>query len=385
MSNFHTAARASKSRATRMLRVDLLCLRTDEPEVEARLAKVAGAASPMIKIMVAARTTMNQQQDHLPGGATKGSRRERVGISIGANDAAALVAMIGEAEAAGVEQIWMTQNPVSPDTLTVFAAAMARTSRVRLGTSIVPTYPRHPLALAQQAATVAALGPGRLRLGVGPSHRPSIEGVYGLPMEAPLAHLKEYVSVLRAALWDGSVDHQGRFFTAKATPRNPPRIPLLISALGEGAFRLAGEVADGAISWNCPPAYLRDVALPAVQEGAHAAQRPTPPLVAHVWVALSADTGAVRAAAKQRLSGYARLPFYANMFAAAGYPVQTDGSVSDGLVDNLVVMGDETAVVARLNELLDDGFDELLLTVVPLGDEAAERSRLFELVGRRTW
>ncbi|MDQ5854497.1 MAG: LLM class flavin-dependent oxidoreductase, partial [Chloroflexota bacterium] len=192
----------------------------------------------------------------------------------------------------------------------------------------------------------------------------------------------EYVSVLRAALWEGTVDHQGHFFTARATLSSAPRVPLLISALGHGAFRLAGEVADGAISWNCPPSYLHDIALPALRGGSRAAQRPTPPLVAHMWVALSADAAAVRAAGKQRLAGYARLPFYANMFAAAGYPVEADGNVSDRLVDSLVAMGDEAAVAARLHELLAGGLDELLLTLVPLGDEAAERTRLFQLVGQ---
>jgi alkanesulfonate monooxygenase SsuD/methylene tetrahydromethanopterin reductase-like flavin-dependent oxidoreductase (luciferase family) len=166
--------------------------------------------------------------------------RDRVGISVSAPDAATLLGVIQEAEAAGVAQLWMTQNPTSLDALTIFAAALGHTAHVRLGTSIVPTYPRHPLALAQQAATVSALGPDRLRLGVGTSHRPTIEGAYGLAMEAPLAHLREYVAVLRGALWEGKVDHQGQFFTARATLSQAPRPPLLIAALGEGAFRLAG-------------------------------------------------------------------------------------------------------------------------------------------------
>jgi hypothetical protein len=101
-----------------------------------------------------------------------------------------------------------------------------------------------------------------------------------------------------------------------------------------------------------------------------------------MWVALSADVELVRAAARQRLAGYARLPFYANMFAAAGYPVEAGGSVSDALVDALVAMGDESAVVTQLDQTLAVGFDELLLTPVPLGDEAAERTRLFRIVGR---
>ena len=308
--------------------------------------------------------------------------RERVGISLAAAPAPTLVDAIVEAEATGVSQLWMTQNPVSNDSLTIFAAALGRTSRVRLGTSIVPTYPRHPLALAQQAATVAALGPDRLRLGVGPSHRPTIEYAYGLPMDAPLEHLREYVAVLRAVLWETQVEHQGRFFTARAKLNSAPRLPLLISALGEQAFRLAGEVSDGAISWNCPPAYLHDTALPALRAGAQAAGRPVPPLVAHVWVALSSDTSAVVAAAKKALAGYVKMPFYANMLAAAGYPVQADDGVSDALVESIVVMGDEASVAARLHALLDSGLDELLLTNVPRGDTTAERTGLFRLVGR---
>lgn len=308
--------------------------------------------------------------------------RERLGVSINAPSPLTLLDVIAEAEAAGVAQIWMTQNPVSPDTLTVFAAALGRTSRVRLGTSIVPTYPRHPLALAQQAATVAAFGPGRLRLGVGPSHRPTIETTYGLTMDAPLAHLREYVAVLRAALWESKVEHQDRFFTAQVSLSATPQVPLLVSALGDGAFQLAGEVSDGAISWNCPVPYLTEVALPALRRGAQTAGRPTPPLVAHQWVALSDDRDTAVAALRQTLAGYARLPFYAAMFAAAGYPVQPDGGVPAGAVDDLLVSGDETAVAARLRQLLALGLDELLLTVVPRGDIGAERSRLFRLLGQ---
>jgi F420-dependent oxidoreductase-like protein len=308
--------------------------------------------------------------------------RERVGISLAAAPAATLVDAIVEAEAAGVCQLWMTQNPVSNDSLTIFAAALGRTSGICVGTSIVPTYPRHPLALAQQAATVAALGPGRLRLGVGPSHRPTIEHAYGLPMVAPLEHLREYVAVLRAALWEGQVEHQGRFFTARAKLNSAPRLPLLVSALGKQAFRLAGEVSDGAISWNCPPAYLHDIALPALRDGAQAAGRQVPPLVAHMWVALHSDADAVVAAAKKALAGYVKMPFYANMLAEAGYPMQADGGVSDALVESIVVMGDEASVTARLHALLDAGLDELLLTNVPRGDTAAERTQLFRLVGK---
>jgi alkanesulfonate monooxygenase SsuD/methylene tetrahydromethanopterin reductase-like flavin-dependent oxidoreductase (luciferase family) len=109
--------------------------------------------------------------------------RERVGLVVDGTNAAAAVTTIAIAEAAEVRQIWMTQSPSNPDILTIFAAAAAaaKTSVIRLGTSIVPTYPRHPLALAQQALAINDIAPDRFRLGIGPSHRPILDGVYGLP------------------------------------------------------------------------------------------------------------------------------------------------------------------------------------------------------------
>jgi alkanesulfonate monooxygenase SsuD/methylene tetrahydromethanopterin reductase-like flavin-dependent oxidoreductase (luciferase family) len=200
-------------------------------------------------------------------------------------------------------------------------------------------------------------------------------------MVTPLQHLREYVEVLRAILWSGEVDHHGQFITARATLNQPPRLPILIAALGEEAYRLAGEVSDGAISWNSPPSYLRDVALPALRAGATTAGRQTPPLVAHFWVALHDDREAVVTSAKQSLAMYGRLPFYANMFAAAGYPVE-DGVISDTLVDQLVVHGDDDTVTQRLADLLDSGLNELLLTVVPVGDVTAAQTRVFRIIGQ---
>src|SRR5207249_6127984 len=86
----------------------------------------------------------------------------------------------------------------------------------------------------------------------------------------------------------------------------------LISALREGAFQLAGEIADGAISWMCPIPYLLERALPALRAGAGKTGRPVPPLVAHIPVALSQDRQAVLAAARRRIGNYGHLPFYAS-------------------------------------------------------------------------
>lgn len=324
-----------------------------------------------------------QQNDTSPTIRSSAQRpaRERIGLAIFGADSSTVVSMIVAAEAAGVQQVWMTQSTPLPDTLSIFAAAAMKTTHLRMGTAIVPTYPRHPLALAQQALTLGDLAPERLRLGIGPSHRPIIEGVYGIPMQAPLEYLREYVSVLRAVLWDGTVDHHGRFFTVKTTFPRTPHTPILVSALREGAFQLAGEISDGAISWVCPVPYLLDRALPAVRAGAERSGRTTPPLVAHIPVALSQDREAVIAASRKQLGRYGRLPFYANMFADAGFPV-SDGTMSDSLFDNLVVSGDETTIVARLTKLLAMGLDELLVMPILVGNMGDEQARLAQLIGQ---
>ena len=314
--------------------------------------------------------------------ASQLSARERVGLAVSGADARAVVSTIVAAEAAGIRQVWMTQGGPSPDTLSIFAAAAIQTTSIRMGTAIIPTYPRHPLALAQQALTLGDLAPGRLRLGVGPSHRPIIEGAYGIPMTAPLEHLREYVAVLRAALWEGKVDHHGNFFTVKTTLPRTPHTPIPISALRTGAFQLAGEVADGAISWVCPTPYLLEKALPALQAGAAKNGRSAPPLIAHIPVAFSQHRQAMLDVARKQLGYYGKLPFYASMFADAGFPVSSDGTMSDALLDSLVVSGDESTVAARLTDLLAQGLDELLVMPITVTDAEGEQARLAKLIGQ---
>jgi F420-dependent oxidoreductase-like protein len=324
------------------------------------------------------------QHSPAPSASLAGSQpsmRARIGLVIEAREAAAAMRAIAAAEAAGVEQVWMTQSPQTLDTLTLFAAVATRTTHIRLGTAIVPTYPRHPLILAQQALTVSDIAPGRLRLGVGPSHRLTIEGVYGLRQTAPLAHLREYVAVLRAALWEGLVEYRGTYFNIQTPALRTARTPILISALRAGAFRLAGEIADGAISWVCPVPYLLNKALPALRAGAEAGNRPAPPLVAHILVAFSEDEQAVQNAARKRIQHYAALPFYARMFADAGLPVAADGTGLDALARALVIFGDGAAVAQQLTELLAQGLDELLVLLVPVQDAAREQAQLMELIG----
>ena len=131
-----------------------------------------------------------------------------VGTAVNGSTIAEVQGKIQRAEDLGVHAAWMTTGGASLDSLTCFAASAGSTTNIKLGTSIIPTYPRHPLVVAQQAQVVSQLAPGRLRVGVGPSHRPTMESM-GIDFHAPLGHLSEYLRILKAILQTGSVDYDG--------------------------------------------------------------------------------------------------------------------------------------------------------------------------------
>lgn len=305
------------------------------------------------------------------------------GLVLPRGSATEVVTRARQAETRGVGTVWTTGGGPTADPLTAYAAAGAATERVNLGTSIIPTYPRHPITLTAQAIALNDLAPGRIRLGIGPSHKPIIEGGYGIPMGKPLAHLREYLTILRALLWEGTVAFSGDYYqvTASLPPGVPaPKIPIPISALRPNAFKLAGELAGGAIPWLAPVDYLVNTALPAMQEGADLAGRARPPLIAHIPVAVSTDRDAARNAFRAQFPVYGRLPFYAAMFEAAGFPVTPTGEMTDGLVDTLAVSGDASEIRCRLLDIRARGIDELLISPVVIGDEAAELETLSEIL-----
>ncbi|HTE84269.1 MAG TPA: LLM class flavin-dependent oxidoreductase [Dehalococcoidia bacterium] len=304
-----------------------------------------------------------------------------VGVNLAEPTANETAGLIVRAEQAGVPAYWLTIGPQDP--MIIFAAAAARTSSILLGTSIVPTFPRHPLALAMQAIALAQLAPGRFRLGVGPSHQPTMENTWGIPFERPLAHLREYVSVLRAALTTGEVATEGPRFRVHTRIANPPQVPIMVSALREASFRLAGEIADGAISWVSPAAYLKRDAIPAIEAGARKAGREPPPLVAHCFIVVDEDLDAVRTIAQQRAANYPRLPFYASMFESAGYSEARDGILSDRMIDAIVMHGNEEQVTAGLQTFADAGASEIIATVLPTdANREASIDRAFRAIGR---
>lgn len=304
-----------------------------------------------------------------------------IGVAIQGQDTADFVTQVRDAEAAGVPVAWTTIGGAGgADPLTAFAAAITATATIRLGTSIVPTWPRHPVIIAQQALALEQLGPGRLRLGIGPSHEPNMVRSFGVRWEAPLTQLREYLTVIRALADTGVVDFEGRHVTARAEWRAPGGFEVLASALRPRSFELCGELAAGAISWMCPQAYLLAEALPAIARGAERAQRPAPPLIAHVPVAVSSDREAVRAIARRQLGGYQGTPFYLAMFREAGFP-QANKGYSDALLDDLVVSGTEDEVARRLLGYIEAGCGEVLAhPLLAPDDRAGSIARAFGAV-----
>jgi F420-dependent oxidoreductase-like protein len=296
------------------------------------------------------------------------------GLVIPRGPIADAITQVVEADRAGVPQVWSTSGG-DFDALGVMTLAAQQTSQVTVGTSIVPTYPIHPIALAAQISVFEGNRPGRLRLGIGPSHRPMIEAKFGIPMGKPLDHLREYVTVLRQLLWEGASRFEGVYYQVdwtRADAYPPTRTPILISALRQNAFRLAGEVADGAMSWIAPIPYLVNEALPAITAGAAAAARPVPPIIAHVPVAASEDRAAARAAFRAQFPHYSKLPFYQNMFAASGFPVTADQQMTDALVDELLISGSDDAIRTRLEAIHAEGIAETYISPVIVADRDRE-------------
>lgn len=294
-----------------------------------------------------------------------------------------MLAGIRQAEAAGVPAVWLTTG-AGPDALTVFAAASACTTRIRMGTAIVPTFPRHPVVVAQQCVDIDSMAPGRFTLGVGPSHAPAMEGRYGIPYVRPLEHLREFVTVVKRLVRGEDIQFQGKRLQAGGKLNHAGNVPVIISALRSGSFELAGEVADGAVTWLCPAPYLRDVALPAMDKGAAAAGRPRPKLVGHAFVALETDAAKLKAAVETSLTYYPRLKNYQEMFAAAGLPEARQGGWSQGMIDAVVLNGDAAACDRQVRAFMQtSGCDELILSVLVTGtDRAASLARTLDFIGK---
>ncbi|MGH9281333.1 MAG: TIGR03564 family F420-dependent LLM class oxidoreductase [Acidimicrobiales bacterium] len=302
----------------------------------------------------------------------------RIAIGIGSEAIGAPVApqavvdQARAAEADGFASAWCVHFSRGLDALSVLAVAGTRTGRIELGVGVVPTYPRHPVALAQQAATVQALCGGRLTLGVGVSHRPVIEGMHGLAYTRPAAHLREYLSVLVPLLTKGSVDFEGELYRVEAeiTVPGTTTVAVLVGALSPRMVGVAGELADGVVTWLAGRRTLAGDILPSLLTAAAGAGRSAPRVVAALPVAVTDDEASAREAANVVFARYAGLANYQRVFEREGVSTPAD----------LALVGSEAEVERQLAGYAEAGATELWPVAFPVGpdpDASLRRTREF--------
>lgn len=266
---------------------------------------------------------------------------------------------------------WMPQLS-DVDALTALAVVGREVPGLRVGTAVVPTYPRHPMVMAMQALTVQAATAGRLSLGIGLSHQVVIEGAYGIDFSKPVRHMREYLEILMPLLHEGRVTFQGEELTArtfapmKPAGATPP--PVVVAALGTQMLRLAGRMADGTALWMVGPRTLEDHIVPTISRAAEQAGRPAPQVVVGLPVSVTADPEGARQKAASAFGFYNNLPSYRAMLdrEAAGGPA------------DVAVVGDEEQVAAQLRHLGEIGATSLSL---PVFGSREERARTLSLLG----
>ncbi len=265
----------------------------------------------------------------------------------------------------GFASAWIS-NIFGLDALTALAVAGSQVPGIELGTAVVPTYPRHPAVLAQQALTVATALQGRLTLGIGLSHKIVIEDMYGYSFDRPARHMREYLSVLLPLLDGQQAAFEGETLRAAiglTTPR-PGRVPVLLAALAPQMLRLAGQRTDGTVLWMTGPDTVRDYVIPAISQAAQEAGRPSPRVVCALPVCVTDDPDGARARANRVFAIYGQLPSYRAM-------LDKEGAEQPG---DIALVGDESTVAGQIGALEEAGVTDFVAAQYARGDDA-ERTR----------
>jgi F420-dependent oxidoreductase-like protein len=293
----------------------------------------------------------------------------RIGVTIGepatGPDLGGLIEEVRDREKRGFASVFMP-NIFGLDAIGALAIAGRATERIELATAVVPTFPRHPFALAQQALTAQVACGGRFVLGIGLSHRVVIEDMLGLSYAEPVRHMREYLRVLRPLLEGQPAAHRGELYRVNAGLRFPgvPRVPLLVAALGPAMLRIAGELADGTITWMTGPKTLEAHIRPTITEAAKRAGRPEPRIVASLPIAVTRQPERAREVAGRAFQIYGALPSYRAMLDREGVAGPAD----------VAVVGEEGVVRRALRRLEEIGVTDLSAAVFPADEGAVQRT-----------
>ena len=293
----------------------------------------------------------------------------RIGIMTGAGGPGdtidTLVAKGQDVERRGFAALWMA-NIFSLDAILTLAIVGRETKRIELGTAVVPTYPRHPFAMAQQTLTAQQAARGRFTLGIGLSHKVVIESMFGMSYDKPARHMREYLEELRPLLRGEQVKFSGEVYQVAgglsvATP--PP--PVLVAAMGETMLKVTGELADGTVLWMTGANTVEKFVAPRINAAASAAGRPKPRIAAGIPIALTNDAAGARGWVATNLVMYGQLPSYRSMLDKEGLAGPAD----------LALVGDAKTLDAGLARLRAAGVTDFIASIVP-SDAGAEARTL---------
>jgi 5,10-methylenetetrahydromethanopterin reductase len=284
----------------------------------------------------------------------------------------ALENSLREAAEQGFPSFWMPQI-FGMDALTAIAVAAKNVPNIKVGTSVIPTYPRHPMVLAQQALTTQSVIGGRLQLGIGLSHQPVVEGMWGISFDKPVRHMSDYLSILTPLLQDRRVSFSGESLTGRGEITPPPADapPVLVAALGPQMLRLAGRVADGTITWMTGPETIRSLTAPTINTAAQEAGRPAPQVLMGLPVCVTDNVEAARERADRDYAIYGQLPSYRAMLDREGAATPAD----------VAIIGDASEVAGRITALADYGVTTFAASAFGNPDElAATREVMISLL-----
>ncbi len=278
-----------------------------------------------------------------------------------------LVRRSRQAAADGFPSLWIP-HIFGVDALVALAIMGREVPGVELGSAVIPTYPRHPLLMAQQALTTQLATGGRLALGIGLSHQVVIEGMFGYSFEKPARHMREYLEVLLPALRQESVNVDGETVRAHGSITIPGATPcpVLLAALAPRMLRLAGGMADGTITWMTGVRTIAEHIVPSITAAAEEAGKPPPRVVVGLPVCVTDDVEEARRRADRGFVMYGQLPSYRAMLDREGAAGPAD----------VIVAGDETAVRAQLAAFAEAGATDFIAMEIGSAEERARTRAL---------